>query len=126
MGRLALLLVRVLWSLRGKALRAAWRRQQRKWAGESIRWDYTPHEAWDLIKLKDEPGWVLLHDQQMRLVSDSIEYMGGAVDPKDLIYKRGFKDGIVKTVTLLDKMIGVGTDDEELVKRAQKELRESA
>ena len=91
--------------------------------GRDVNWELTSEEAWELIAMKNTPGWGVFFAQQLGLVNEAIEYMGGAREMDELHYRRGFKDGVMKTVQILDKLLKVAVEDEELIRRAQKLLK---
>lgn len=118
--RLALQAVR---PLRVRALRRSWEQKKAKYVGKSVRWSYAPAEVWELIATRDTPGWKIIEAEQFALINDALLYMSGAETLEDLQYKRGFKDGVVKSVQLLSKMIDSSTEEEQLIKRAQSHLK---
>lgn len=103
-----------------------WKRRITGAVGQSVEWELTPQEAWDLIALRNSDGWKVLGGRFDGLLGDGIEYLSGATTREELDYRRGFKDGIIKSVQLVDRLLRQRTEERDLIERAQNDLKRAS
>ena len=93
--------------------------------GQSLDWKLEFDDAWKLIQLRNSEGWKVLQDKFVGFLGDAMEYVSGADSHEELLRRKSFREGVTRTLTLLDLMIDNADSEIEtkLMERAQEKLK---